>query len=110
MATHTVWTVDRITALGVTTDLATAASILGIGRSAAYELAAHGRFPAPIIRAGSRIIVPVAGLRNVLLIDTTTVGGRLDPVAGSSVHGTTPPADSTRGIPGPRPDPQGAPS
>lgn len=56
------WTIERIRALGVTTTLATTASVLGISRSQAYRLAATNQFPIPLIRAGSRIIVPVAAL------------------------------------------------
>nr|WP_018586445.1 hypothetical protein [Salinispora arenicola] len=63
-----VWTIERIRALGVTTTLATTASVLGISRSQAYRLAATDQFPVPLIRAGSRIIVPVAGLFQLLLV------------------------------------------
>jgi hypothetical protein len=93
-----VWTAKQIHRLGVTTDLATAASILGINRSQAYQLAATNTFPAPLIRAGSRIIVPLAGLRRLLLIvDTDASEPPLDPGPESSVHTTTAsPADCTR--------------
>ncbi|MGW0503814.1 MULTISPECIES: helix-turn-helix transcriptional regulator [Micromonospora] len=95
-----VWTVDRVRTLGVTTTLATAASVLGISRSQAYRLAATDTFPAPLIRAGSRIIVPVAGLLHLLLLhdDPAPAGGgrRLEPDPKVSVDATTPPpADST---------------
>jgi hypothetical protein len=98
-AAHEVWTANRVRALGVTTTLATAASVLGISRSQAYRLAATDAFPAPLIRAGNRIIVPVAGLLQLLLVDNpaaTDGGRRLDPDAKVSVDATTaPPADST---------------
>ncbi len=94
-----VWTVDRVRALGVTTTLATAASVLGISRSQAYRLAATDAFPAPLIRAGSRVIVPVAGLLHLLLLDNPAPpagGRRLEPDAKVSVDATAPPpADST---------------
>ncbi|MEV4197551.1 helix-turn-helix transcriptional regulator [Micromonospora globbae] len=95
-----VWTVDRVRALGVTTTLATAASVLGISRSQAYRLAAIDAFPAPLIRAGSRIIVPVAGLLQLLLLNDdpapTDSGWRLESDVKVSVDATTaPPADST---------------
>jgi hypothetical protein len=70
-----VWTVERIRALGVTTTLATTASVLGISRSQAYRLAATGQFPIPLIRAGSRIIVPVAALLYLLQPDPAAIGG-----------------------------------
>ena len=93
-----VWTVERIRALGVTTTLATTASVLGISRSQAYRLAATDQFPLPLIRAGSRIIVPVAALLHLLQPDPApTGGGRLDAGAKVSVDARTPPpADSTR--------------
>ncbi|MGS2616920.1 helix-turn-helix transcriptional regulator [Micromonospora sp. LZ34] len=95
-----VWTVDRVRALGVTTTLATAASVLGISRSQAYRLAATDAFPAPLIRAGSRNIVPVAGLLRLLLLHDDPApadgGRRLEPDAKVSVDATTAPlADST---------------
>ena len=54
------WTEDAIRALGMVTDLPTAASIFGLGRALAYELAKNGEFPVPVIRVGSRYRVPVA--------------------------------------------------
>ncbi|GAB3138500.1 hypothetical protein GCM10027290_06020 [Micromonospora sonneratiae] len=93
-----VWTIERIRALGVTTTLATTASVLGISRSQAYRLAATDQFPIPLIRAGSRIIVPVAALLHLLQPEpAATGGGRLDAAAKVSVDAMTPPpADSTR--------------
>lgn len=49
-----------------TTDLPTAAKILGIGRAHAYNLAARDEFPVPLIRLGARIVVPTAPLRELL--------------------------------------------
>lgn len=92
-----VWTTERLRALGVTTTLATAASVLGISRSQAYRLAATDTFPTPLIRAGTRIIVPVAGLLQLLLLESPTPAAddrRLDPAGETSVDATTkPPAD-----------------
>jgi hypothetical protein len=95
------WTAERIRALGAATTLPAAAAVLGISRSQAYRLAATDTFPAPLIRAGTRIIVPVAGLLRVLLLDQPTpdpdASQRLDPGPVSSVDATTPlPADYTR--------------
>jgi hypothetical protein len=72
MSTQPVWTVQRIRALGAATSLPTAAAILGIGRTLAYELVATGRFPTPVIRAGTRVIVPVAALLKLLHADSDT--------------------------------------
>ncbi|GLY21632.1 hypothetical protein [Micromonospora sp. NBRC 101691] len=100
-STGALWTAERIRALGAATTLPTAAAVLGISRSQAYRLAATDTFPTPLIRAGTRIIVPVAGLLRVLLLDQPTPtrdheGRRLDPAVVSSVDATTPPpADYT---------------
>ncbi|MEU7961348.1 helix-turn-helix transcriptional regulator [Micromonospora humida] len=99
-STNVPWTVERIRALGVATTLPTAAAVLGISRSQAYRLAATDTFPTPLIRAGTRIIVPVTGLLRLLLLDHPTPnphdGRRLDPVTVSSVDATIPPpADYT---------------
>lgn len=50
----TPWTPARIRALGAVTDIVTAGTILGLSRSVAYDLAARGDFPVPVIRAGTR--------------------------------------------------------
>src|SRR5579859_5283991 len=113
MASRTVWTVQRIRALGAATTLPTAAAILGIGRTLAYELVATGRFPTPVIRAGTRVIVPVAPLLTLLHADSATdnvhdhaddghphgnhPGGRLEHRGPQRVDATaTDPADSRR--------------
>jgi excisionase family DNA binding protein len=49
-----------------TIDLLTAARLLGIGRTMAYELVRDGRWPTPIIHAGRKIRVPSAPLRALL--------------------------------------------
>ncbi|HZN70118.1 MAG TPA: hypothetical protein VFC00_00310 [Micromonosporaceae bacterium] len=108
MANRPVWTVERIRALGATTTLPTAAAILGIGRTLAYELVATGQFPTPVIRAGTRVIVPVAPLLKLLHadddltgaageVDGEPAGRRLDHRGPQRVHATTNhPADSPR--------------
>lgn len=65
------WTEDRIRALGAVTDLPTAARIFGLGRSLAYDLARTDRFPAPVIRAGTRYRVPIAGILAALGLPAT---------------------------------------
>jgi hypothetical protein len=60
---HTrVWTPEAVQQLGMTTDVETAAAILGIGRTLAFELARTGQFPVRLLRMGRRIVVPVADL------------------------------------------------
>jgi len=47
-------------------DLPTAASLLGIGRTLAYELVRSGTWPTPIIRMGRLIKVPSRPLLDLL--------------------------------------------
>jgi hypothetical protein len=100
MPSRAVWTADRIRELGVVTSLSTAASVLGIGRTLAYQLVAAGQFPVPFIRAGNRVLVPVRPLLHLLHLDTdrstapAVAAAGLDDGAGSSVDTPTHPADS----------------
>ncbi|WP_026209077.1 hypothetical protein [Catelliglobosispora koreensis] len=71
------WTVDDVRDLGLTTDLETAASIIGIGRTKAYEMAADGSFPARVIRSGRsyRVAVPtILSLLGVVINAEQPVG------------------------------------
>ncbi|WP_230540574.1 helix-turn-helix domain-containing protein [Salinispora arenicola] len=63
---NTTWTVERIRALGLITDIATAAQIFGLSRAAAYDLAKRDRFPVAVLRFGSRYRVPVAAILHAL--------------------------------------------
>jgi hypothetical protein len=69
-----VWSVREIRALGATTDLVTAASVLRIGRTKAYQLASAGQFPVPVLRTGRRYMVAVPHLLHLLGLDTPIVG------------------------------------
>ena len=51
-------------------DLTTAASLLQIGRTSAYELVRTGRWPTPVIRLGHRIKIPTAALLELLCLST----------------------------------------
>ena len=66
MSTDRAWTVQDVRNLGLTTDIETAGSILGIGRSKAYALAKSGQFPVRVVRVGRSYIVPVAALLELL--------------------------------------------
>ncbi len=56
----------------MSTDLATAASVLRIGRTKAHQLARADAFPVPVLRLGSRYAVPVAALLELLGLDVLT--------------------------------------
>ena len=61
-----VWSLQEVQALGATTDVVTAGQILGLSRNSAYTLARRGRFPVPVIKAGTRYRIPVAALLTAL--------------------------------------------
>ena len=52
--------------LGPTIDVETAARLLGIGRTTAYQLAAENRLPVPVIRVGRSLRVPTVPLLALL--------------------------------------------
>jgi hypothetical protein len=62
----TAWTVETVRRLGLTTDVETAASILGISRTKAYALARSEEFPVRLVRAGRRYLVPTPALLDLL--------------------------------------------
>jgi hypothetical protein len=64
-------TVTELRNLPATVDLMTAARVLGLGRTKAYELAKRDEFPCRVIRIGDTYRVPAAGLLELLGI---TVG------------------------------------
>lgn len=47
-------------------DLVTAAKMLGVGRTVAYQLVRQGQWPTPILRIGNQIRVPRAPLLALL--------------------------------------------
>ena len=59
-------TVEQMRNLPPVVDVLTAAAILGIGRTAAYELIRIGQWPTPILRLGKLIRVPSAPLLNLV--------------------------------------------
>lgn len=63
------WSLEQLRDLGATTDLLTAASVLNIGRTKAYQLAQADQFPVPVIRTGRRYVVAVAHLLRLLGAD-----------------------------------------
>lgn len=55
-------TAAQLQALPPLVDLMTAARVLGLGRTTAYELARAGLWPSPLLRIGRRFKVPTAPL------------------------------------------------
>jgi excisionase family DNA binding protein len=58
-----------------TISLEEAAARLGIGRSAAYQHAKDGTFPAPIFRIGRKYLVPIRPLNRLLDGERLNVSG-----------------------------------
>lgn len=77
------WTVDGVRRLGVTTDIVTAGSVLGLSRNVSYQLAAVGLFPVKVLHLGARYRVPVAALLKLLEIEPfdQAVRGEAGPAA-----------------------------
>ena len=63
-------TAIEVRSLPAVVDLPTAAAVLGIGRTVAYQLAKSGRFPTPVIRVGSQLKVRTACLLDLLGLST----------------------------------------
>ena len=53
---------DELLALPPAVDVPTAARVLGIGRSLAYELVRTGQWPTPVVRVRKLIKIPTAAL------------------------------------------------
>ncbi len=62
-------TAEEVRALPAVLDLPTAARVLGVGRTIAYELVRTGQWPTPVLRLGKLIRVPTAPLVDLLGLD-----------------------------------------
>ena len=63
-------TAQELRALPAVVDVPTAAAVLEIGRTAAYELVRTGEWPTPIVRLGHCIRIPTAPLLALLGLST----------------------------------------
>lgn len=68
-AAHRAWIIEEVLALPAVIDLRTAAGVLGMGATKAYELARRGEFPVRTLRFGTQYRVPLTALLVVLGID-----------------------------------------
>jgi predicted DNA-binding transcriptional regulator AlpA len=59
-------TEEQIRSLPPVVDVPTAASVLGLGRTAAYELIRCGKWPTPVLRLGKLIRIPTAPLLDLV--------------------------------------------
>jgi excisionase family DNA binding protein len=61
-------TEEQLRALPPVVDVATAAAVLGVGRTAAYELIRNGGWPTPVLRIGKLIRIPSAALLELVQV------------------------------------------
>ena len=62
-------TVEKAQNIPPVVDVPTAAAILGIGRTAAYELIRLGKWPTPVLRLGKLIRIPSAPLLELVKVE-----------------------------------------
>ena len=62
-------TVEKAQNVPPVVDVPTAAAILGIGRTAAYELIRLGKWPTPVLRLGKLIRIPSAPLLELVQVE-----------------------------------------
>jgi hypothetical protein len=61
------WTKRQILALGASTDLPTAGSVIaGLCETSSRELHRRGQFPVPVLQVGRRLVVPVQPILDLL--------------------------------------------
>jgi len=77
-----------LTALPPLVDVPTAASVLGIGRTLAYELVKTGQWPTTVVRMGKLIRIPSAAL--LRLADGADASGALSTAPASLAGAATP--------------------
>jgi hypothetical protein len=92
-------TLAEAAALPTVLDLATAARLLGIGRTAAYQMVGAGTLPVPVLRLGTLIRIPTAPLLQLLGL----------PFPGDGAHARAHGAPDADGAPNPdaAPNPAG---
>lgn len=61
---------EELLELPAVVDMTTAAEVLGVGRSCAYELVRTGDWPTPVLRFGRLIRVPTAPLLELLGVES----------------------------------------
>jgi predicted DNA-binding transcriptional regulator AlpA len=57
---------EQLRSLPPVVDVPTAAAVLGVGRTAAYELIRCGRWPTPVLHLGKLIRIPTAPLLDLV--------------------------------------------
>ena len=68
IATAGKYTEDDLRNLPPVVDVPTAAAVLGIGRSAAYDLIRTDKWPTPTVRVGKLIRIPTSALLDLIKV------------------------------------------
>ncbi len=89
---------DDLRALPPVLDVPTAGRLLGLGRSAAYDLVLAGMWPTPVLRLGRRLRIPTAPLLALLGLPQIAADRSAVNECGGSMDGSpTGPAVSDEG-------------
>jgi len=79
---------DDLRALPPVLDVPTAGRLLGLGRSAAYELVLAGAWPTPVLRLGRRLRIPTAPLLALLGLSTDSLADGAATQCGATIDGS----------------------
>jgi len=79
---------DDVRSLPPVLDVPTAGRLLGLGRSAAYDLIMAGGWPTPVLRLGRRLRIPTAPLLTLLGLSTDSLGPNAATECGESLDGS----------------------
>jgi len=88
-------TVEKAQKIPPVVDVPTAAAILGIGRTAAYELIRLGKWPTPILRLGKLIRIPSAPLLELVQVQRRSTAPSPSDTPGSALATRTGPLHRT---------------
>jgi predicted DNA-binding transcriptional regulator AlpA len=89
---------DDLRTLPPVLDVPTAGRLLGLGRTAAYDLVLAGKWPTPVLRLGRRLRIPTAPLLALLGLPQIAAGRSAVSQCGESLEASpTAPAVSDEG-------------
>ena len=72
--TRTSLALADLDALGTSTDVETAGRAFMLSRQQAYDLVKSGQFPCPVLRIGTRWVIPTSGIRRALGVEVPAGG------------------------------------
>jgi predicted DNA-binding transcriptional regulator AlpA len=72
---------SELDALPAVVDVCTAAKVMGLSRTAAYELIRMGQWPTPVFRLGKLIRIPTAPMLSLLGLEAAPTAPPAPPLA-----------------------------